>query len=345
MTSSPTENYGVASPLRRSTDIGDNTSGRKVNGSAMLPSYRDCVPGVSSGFAEGATGDGKNTEQNNMPSSEQTAVNTNMPKADCDDSSTQRNPGDSVIAKPKSDRPRSARSRGSGDADEHETDGLFGKETGGNDYESLDKRRPHSQHLYRPISTNSSARPVHPETHSPPPPPASTQGATSPLYDSSTSKDPSDHSRPEARRFIQQSTNGAYPATDNSDDIIELQSDMNSLNNAQDESQAKKSKKDKIPEITEVPNTNFPIACMVALCFNLPLGLIAMYFSLRAVKAYQDGKVKLGEKRSRWSIVMSLLGITITTVIISSVVLYIAMQGQKRISRQKSFGTKSGLNL
>ena len=132
---------------------------------------------------------------------------------------------------------------------------------------------------------------------------------------------------------------------ENADDIIELHNDDIAAATSTEENQNQRNTNKEIPEITNIPNTNFAIACMVAMCFNLPFGVLAMYFSLRAVKAYQDGRAKLGEKRSRWSIVLSLLGITITTVIVSSVVLYIATQGQKRISRHRAYSTKGGLNL
>nr|KAG5709453.1 hypothetical protein BaRGS_023135 [Batillaria attramentaria] len=178
--------------------------------------------------------------------------------------------------------------------------------------------------------------------------PGSADGVSPPAYDSfgvsfSPPPPPPPH---EKRPLLQQPL--THPYITNADDIIELQSDVPTTSQnpelSQNQQNAKKEKYIK-PEVTDIPNTNFAIACMVALCFNLPVGVVAMYCSLRAVKAYQDGKRKLGERRSRWSIIFSLLGITITTVIISSVVLWIAVQGQKRISRHKAYGTKSGLNL
>lgn len=219
----------------------------------------------------------------------------------------------------------------SSDAD---TDSL--PRTGENNYDKLDLKRPTSQHLYRPIlggATNGGAG-------------ASVPGSTRPLpLDSPPAYNScSEHAPPplpqEMRPLLPKP--GASNA-DNADVIV-----VCPPSDAQSKPNEKKQvtiKADKKPEVTDIPNTNFAIACMVTLCFNLPLGIAAMYFSLRAVKAYQDGKRKLGESRSRWSIVLSLLGITITTVIISSVVLWIAVQGQKRISRHKAFGNKSGLNL
>ncbi|PVD37776.1 hypothetical protein C0Q70_00377 [Pomacea canaliculata] len=133
-------------------------------------------------------------------------------------------------------------------------------------------------------------------------------------------------------------------------DVIELQKDSTGkapspVRNDVKDGTKKEEKVTPFKAMSDIPNTNFAIACMVALCFNLPFGILAMYFSLRAVRAYQEGRHDMGERRSRFSIVLSLLGITITTVIISSVVLYIAIQGQKRISRHRAYQSKGGLNL
>ena len=95
----------------------------------------------------------------------------------------------------------------------------------------------------------------------------------------------------------------------------------------------------------DVPNTHLLMACLVCLCFNLPLGIVAMYLSLRAAQAFRAGHDKLGLRRSRCSVLVSLLAIAVTTVIVSSVVFYMATQGHKRISRQRAYGTKSGLSL
>jgi hypothetical protein len=142
------------------------------------------------------------------------------------------------------------------------------------------------------------------------------------------------------------------------DDIIELRADVSKggegaeEGGSEGEGEEEKRKEEggevkvKRAELNQnVPNTHFAIACMVAMCFNFPLGLAAMYFSLKAVTAFQEGRTKLGQKRSRWSIIISLIGITITTVVVSSVVLYIATQGQKSISRSRAYGSKGGLNL
>ena len=290
---------------------------------------------------------------------------------------TQRHAADAVTENSK-DRQNS--STGFGRLDEgnlDKTDGILGRREA-NNYECLDRGRDSSQHLYRPIIENSKPRTAGRATNNSKPSAssASTNRATSPLYDScavevlptdtdnskpSTSCAPANgatspiydscavqvlpagSAKSESHPFLQQPSRQNHFA-ENADDIIELQSDDQAVS-SREESQNKFNAKRENPEMTNVPNTNFAIACMVALCFNLPFGVLAMYFSLRAVKAYQEGRAKLGERRSRWSIVVSLLGITITTVIVSSVVLYIATLGQRRISRHRVYGSKSGLNL
>ncbi|XP_076446271.1 uncharacterized protein LOC143283786 [Babylonia areolata] len=213
----------------------------------------------------------------------------------------------------------------------------------GNKNERFPSGASTSQHQHHPTSNKPGTRPAtasitsntsasNPSTSS-----RQSQGATPPLADSTvcTKQVKPNSFSPSKRNQL----------SHHDDDIIELQTDVKSGGSSQEEKQNKNNTRKEVPEVTEIPNTNFAIACMVALCFNLPFGILAMYFSLKAVKAFQEGRAKLGERRSRWSIVLSLLGITITTVIISSVVLYTAMQGQKRISRHKSYGTRNGLNL
>lgn len=219
------------------------------------------------------------------------------------------------------------------------TDGVQRK--AGNNYERLHPGPSTSQHLYRPIIEKPDVTTVK-STTTPKPSKSSrpSQGARSPLYDSVNVC--TEQVKPEAHPFLPSRRN---QIADHPDDIIELQSEVARPGTSREEKQNKSNTQKEVPQISDIPNTNFAIACMVALCFNLPFGVLAMYFSLRAVKAFQDGRAKLGERRSRWSIVLSLLGITITTVIISSVVLYTAMEGQKRISRHKTYGTRTGLNL
>ncbi|BFZ21812.1 hypothetical protein BsWGS_24851 [Bradybaena similaris] len=79
------------------------------------------------------------------------------------------------------------------------------------------------------------------------------------------------------------------------------------------------------PELLSIPQTNFAIGLLVMCCFNPPFGILALYCSLKAAAAYRDGDKIRGAWFARTSIVVSLLGIMITMVIITSVVLCIAV--------------------
>lgn len=79
------------------------------------------------------------------------------------------------------------------------------------------------------------------------------------------------------------------------------------------------------PELLSIPQTNFAIGLLVMCCFNPPFGMLALYCSLKAAAAYRDGDKVRGAWFARTSIVISLLGIMITMVIITSVVLCIAV--------------------
>ncbi|XP_059177181.1 uncharacterized protein LOC131956665 [Physella acuta] len=89
------------------------------------------------------------------------------------------------------------------------------------------------------------------------------------------------------------------------------------------------------PELTAIPQTNFAIGLLVTCCFNLPFGLLALYFSLRAAAAYRDGQNERGAIRAKVSIFLSLMGIMLTMILVSSYVVYIAVhkhsnRGQRR---------------
>ncbi|CAL1543614.1 unnamed protein product [Lymnaea stagnalis] len=88
-------------------------------------------------------------------------------------------------------------------------------------------------------------------------------------------------------------------------------------------------------EVAAIPQTNFAIGLLVLCCFNLPFGALALYFSLRAAAAYRDGEKEKGAYRSRLSILCSLFGIMVTMVMVSSVVVYIAVnKHSSRIQRR-----------
>ena len=79
-----------------------------------------------------------------------------------------------------------------------------------------------------------------------------------------------------------------------------------------------------------VPDTNLTLACLVFFCFNLPLGAIAMYLSLSAAKAYRDGEEKVGEKKAKYSVLVSLFSIVSTVLIVMSIVLWVVIDRQNK---------------
>lgn len=90
-------------------------------------------------------------------------------------------------------------------------------------------------------------------------------------------------------------------------------------------------------KIRRVPDTNLTLATLVCLCFNLPLGAIAMYLSLTAAKAYRDGKNDKGDFRANASVLLSLFSIVSTVLIVMSIVLWIVVSEQsKRDLREKT---------
>lgn len=86
---------------------------------------------------------------------------------------------------------------------------------------------------------------------------------------------------------------------------------------------------------TYVPDTNLPLACLVCLCFNLPLGAVAMYLSLSAARLYRDGDVKNGEQRAKCSVLLSLFSIVTTVLIVMSIVLWIVIDDQNKRDLQQ----------
>ena len=81
---------------------------------------------------------------------------------------------------------------------------------------------------------------------------------------------------------------------------------------------------------TYVPDTNLPLACLVCLCFNLPLGAVAMYLSLSAARLYRDGNVHKGKRRAHFSVLLSLFSIVTTVLIVMAVVLWIVVDDQNK---------------
>ena len=78
----------------------------------------------------------------------------------------------------------------------------------------------------------------------------------------------------------------------------------------------------------QVPDTNFILATLVCLCFNLPIGAIAMYLSLTAARAYRDGKTDKGDFRAYASVLLSLFSIVSTVLIVVAIVLWMVVEDQ-----------------
>lgn len=98
---------------------------------------------------------------------------------------------------------------------------------------------------------------------------------------------------------------------------------------------------DKVKQCSEnqtpqfVPDTNFTLACLVCLCFNFPLGAIAMYLSLSAARLYRDGDVKTGERRAKWSVLLSLFSIVSTVLVVTAMVLWVVVADQNERELQQ----------
>lgn len=77
-------------------------------------------------------------------------------------------------------------------------------------------------------------------------------------------------------------------------------------------------------------DTNLTLACLVFFCFNLPMGAVAMYLSLSAAKAYRDGEEKVGEKKAKYSVFVSLFSIVTTVLVVMAIVLWVVVDSQNR---------------
>ena len=62
------------------------------------------------------------------------------------------------------------------------------------------------------------------------------------------------------------------------------------------------------------PQTYFVLSLLVAVFFNLPLGMLAMCLSLRAGRAYTDGRLHNGDCWANSALATSLVGILITEI-------------------------------
>ncbi|KAL3832295.1 hypothetical protein ACJMK2_023950 [Sinanodonta woodiana] len=79
-------------------------------------------------------------------------------------------------------------------------------------------------------------------------------------------------------------------------------------------------------------DTNLTLACLVLVCFNLPLGAVSMYLSLTAAKAYKEGLLQKGDCRVKASVLISLFSIVTTVCIVTFLVLWVVIQRQRERS-------------
>mgnify|MGYP000181579618 FL=1 len=92
---------------------------------------------------------------------------------------------------------------------------------------------------------------------------------------------------------------------------------------------------------TYVPDTNLTLACLVCLCFNMPIGAIAMYFSLSAARHYRDGDAKKGENFTKYSVYLSLFSIITTVLIVMAYVLWVVLESQDKRNFYKTDSSAS----
>ncbi|KAH3691376.1 hypothetical protein DPMN_194010 [Dreissena polymorpha] len=87
---------------------------------------------------------------------------------------------------------------------------------------------------------------------------------------------------------------------------------------------------------TNVPDTNLSLACLVCLCFNIPLGAVATYLSLSAARHYRDGDHKQGERKAKCSVFISLFSIVTTVLLVMAYVLWVVVETQSKLKKQQA---------
>ena len=66
----------------------------------------------------------------------------------------------------------------------------------------------------------------------------------------------------------------------------------------------------------------FVLSLLVCICFNVPLGLAAVYLSCRAIHLFNAGENHKGRCRARAAFYLSMLGIVTSSLAIMVAVLY-----------------------
>lgn len=83
------------------------------------------------------------------------------------------------------------------------------------------------------------------------------------------------------------------------------------------------------PDEADIPQTYMGLALVVTLCFNCPIGLLALLIAYCSRKSWLSGKKGSASLQARISLVVSMLGILATIAIVIGVVWYAVRQKEK----------------
>ena len=72
------------------------------------------------------------------------------------------------------------------------------------------------------------------------------------------------------------------------------------------------------------PETYFVLSSVVTVCFNCPLGMIALFCSWDAKRAFDRGDMKIGRGRAKWAFFLSMFSMVLTVGVVMAVVFYVA---------------------
>jgi hypothetical protein len=72
------------------------------------------------------------------------------------------------------------------------------------------------------------------------------------------------------------------------------------------------------------PETYFVLSSVVTVCFNLPIGILALLCSWRALQSFQNGDMKTGRKQAKWAFCLSMFAMVLTVCLVMTLVFYVA---------------------
>ncbi|CAH1788451.1 unnamed protein product [Owenia fusiformis] len=79
-------------------------------------------------------------------------------------------------------------------------------------------------------------------------------------------------------------------------------------------------------DVKLLPETYLTVAVVVTLCFNCPVGIVAMLFSFASFSSFQKGEQKEAIKQGRISCLISIFGMVLTIFVVIGVVLYVTAE-------------------